>query len=185
MATSIQTAARPPAGKRPGGRSARVRQAVFDATLDVLADSGYSSLSIDAVAARAGVNKTTIYRNWPTKVDLILAAAMDRSEAMITTKSTGDPERDLVAFLKSVADNITSPVGHALMIATLNAADDPEVRKARDEFWRERFQAAADLVRAAMKHGREYSALRRPDPHRAPHRAPLLAGLHHRRAGRR
>jgi AcrR family transcriptional regulator len=135
-----------------------VRQAVFDATLDVLADIGYSALSIDAVAARAGVNKTTIYRNWPTKVDLILAAAMDRSEALITTKSTGEPESDLVAFLKSVADNITSPVGRALMIATINAVDDPEVRKARDEFWRERFQAAADLVRAAMNDGRKYSA---------------------------
>ncbi len=162
-----------------------MRQAVFDATLDVLADSDYASLSIDAVAARAGVNKTTIYRNWPTKVDLLLAAAMDRSEALITIKSTGDPERDLVAFLKSVADNITSPVGRALMIATLNAADDPEVRKARDEFWRERFQAAGDLVRVAMKDGRKYSD---SDVQLLTERliAPLyLAGLHHRRARRR
>ena len=156
MAISIQTPARPPAPKRPGGRSARVRKAVFDATLNVLA-TGYSSLSIDAVAAKAGVNKTTIYRNWPTKVDLILAAAMDRSDALITTESSGDPERDLVAFLKSVADNITSPVGRALVIATLNAADDPDVRQARDEFWRERFQAAGDFVRIAMKAGQEYS----------------------------
>jgi AcrR family transcriptional regulator len=135
-----------------------VRQAVFNATLDVLAESGYASLSIDEVAATAGVNKTTIYRNWPTKVDLILAAAKDRSETMIATKSGGDPERDLVAFLKSVADNITSPVGRALMIATINAVDDPEVRKARDEFWRERFQAAADLVQAAMDNGQAFSA---------------------------
>jgi hypothetical protein len=63
-----------------------------------------------------------------------------------------------VAFLKSVADNITSPVGRALMIATINAVDDPEVRKARDEFWRERFQAAADLVQAAMDNGQSFSA---------------------------
>jgi len=128
-----------------------VRQAVFNATLELLADSAYSSLSIDTVAARAGVNKTTIYRNWPTKVDLILAAAKERSDALIVTKSTGNPERDLVAFLRSVAENITSPPGRALVVATLNAADDPDVQRARDEFWRERFQAAGELILAAMR----------------------------------
>jgi AcrR family transcriptional regulator len=132
-----------------------VRKAVLDATLGLLAD-GYSSFSIDAVAARAGVNKTTIYRNWSSKVDLILAAAKERSEELITTKTTADPERDLVAFLTSVGNNITSPVGQALVIATLNAADDPNVRKARDEFWRERFQAAGKLVRAAMMDRHDY-----------------------------
>ena len=151
MVISTQITHRSPVGKRPGGRSARVRQAVFNATLELLADSAYSSLSIDTVAARAGVNKTTIYRNWPTKVDLILAAAKERSDALIVTKSTGNPERDLVAFLRSVAENITSPPGRALVVATLNAADDPDVQRARDEFWRERFQAAGELILAAMR----------------------------------
>jgi AcrR family transcriptional regulator len=149
VTTPTASALREPVAKRPGGRSARIRRAVFDATLNLLASEGYQSLTIDAISTAAGVNKTTIYRNWPTKTALILAAAMDRSEALITTKSTGDPERDLIAFLKSVADNITSHSGRALVIATLNAADDPDVREARDEFWRERFHAANDLIRAA------------------------------------
>ena len=135
-----------------------MRQAVFDATLNLLASSGYSLLTIDSVAAAAGVNKTTVYRNWPTKVDLILAAAEDRSEAMIMTKSRGDPERDLIALLKSVADNITSPLGRALVIATLNAAEDPDVGEARDAFWRHRFQATGDLIRGAMKDGHSATA---------------------------
>ena len=153
VGTTTPSALPDPIAKRPGGRSARIRHAVFDATLNLLAGEGSQSLTIDAIAAAAGVNKTTIYRNWPTRTALILAAAQDRSEAMITTRSTGDPERDLVAFLKSVADNITSPLGRALVIATLNAEDDPDVRKSRDEFWRERFQAAGDLIRAVTKDG--------------------------------
>jgi len=159
MATTTRRGARGLVVKRPGGRNGRVRRAVFDATLDVLAGSGYSSLTIDSVAAAAGVNKTTIYRNWPTKAALILAAAEDRSEALITTKSTGDPKRDLVAFLTSVAENITSPLGRALVISTLNEADDPDVRRARDTFWQHRFEAASDLIRAATKSGRFSSGL--------------------------
>jgi AcrR family transcriptional regulator len=139
-----------PVVKRPGGRSARIRQAVFDATLTVLAEKGVQALTFDAVAAAAGVNKTTVYRNWPTKTALILAAAEDRSAAVIVTRSTGDPERDLAAFLKSVASNITSPLGRALVIATLSEADSAEVRSAREAFWQTRFHAAANLAREAL-----------------------------------
>ena len=138
-----------PVARRPGGRSARVRKAVFDSTLALLAANGYHSLTIEAVAAAAGVNKTTVYRNWPTKAALLRAAAEDRSEATIATGTTGDPRRDLVAFLTSVADNITSPIGQALLIATLNEADDPQVRQERAEFWKHRFRAAGDLIRSA------------------------------------
>lgn len=151
MAAMIQAAATEVVARRPGGRTARVRRAVFDATLDLLASSGYQALTIESIAAAAGVNKSTIYRNWPTKATLILAATEDRSEALIRIKSTGDPEGDLVAFLTSVADSITSPLGRALISATIAAADDPEVQRARDAFWQHRFQAARDLVRTATK----------------------------------
>jgi AcrR family transcriptional regulator len=108
-------------------------------------------VTFEAIAGEAGVNKTTLYRNWPTKAALILAAAKDRSETLIQTESTGHPEEDLVRFLTSVADNITSPLGHALVVATLNDADDPDVTRARDDFWHERFQAAEELVRSASE----------------------------------
>src|SRR5262249_50537102 len=85
---------------------------------------------------------------------LILAAAKERSAALIITKSSGDPERDLVAFLRSVAANITSPLGRALVIATLTEADFPEVRSARAVFWRERFHAAGNLAREALNDDR-------------------------------
>jgi DNA-binding transcriptional regulator YbjK len=58
-------------GVRTGGRSARVREAILAATFRELIDSGYAAMSVEAVAARAGVNKTTIYRRWPTLDDLV------------------------------------------------------------------------------------------------------------------
>jgi AcrR family transcriptional regulator len=131
-----------------------VRRAVFDATLNQLVESGYQSLTVESVAAAAGVNKTTIYRNWPTKAKLVQAAAEDRSQQVIVIETTGDPERDLIALLTSVADYITAPIGQALVIATLNEAHYPEVKRARAAFWGHRFEAARGVVRSAVQHGR-------------------------------
>jgi AcrR family transcriptional regulator len=126
-----------------------VRRAVFDAALAAVAADGYHDLSIEAIAATAGVNKTTIYRNWPSKAALLRAAAEDRSQALITNRTTGDAERDLIAFLSSVAQNVTSPIGQALVISTLNDSNNPSVKQERASFWEHRFQSAADLVRSA------------------------------------
>jgi AcrR family transcriptional regulator len=61
--------------RRPGRpRSAAADEAILDATVDVLAEQGFLGLSVEAVAARAGVAKTTIYRRWPTKDDLLIDA---------------------------------------------------------------------------------------------------------------
>jgi AcrR family transcriptional regulator len=127
------------------------------ATLGLLEEAGYAGFSVEDVAARAGVNKTTIYRNWPTRTALIVAAAEARSEALIENKPTGNPERDLVAFVGSVSRNATSPLGQALIIASLNEQHDPDVRSARSSFWEKRFDAARELVRVSLKNGHHLS----------------------------
>src|SRR5262245_18589755 len=60
--------------RRTGGRSARVVATVLRTTLEVLGQQGYAGVRIDDIAARAAVNKTTIYRRWPTRADLVIAA---------------------------------------------------------------------------------------------------------------
>jgi AcrR family transcriptional regulator len=154
MSAAGRTSTRGAPVRRLGGRSARVRRAVFDAALEQVVEGGYQALTVESVAAAAGVNKTTIYRNWPSKAKLVQAAAEDRSQQLIATEASGDPERDLVALLTSVSDYIESPIGQALVIATLSEANDPEVRRARADFWDHRFQAARDVVRAAAPDGR-------------------------------
>ena len=56
-------------GARTGGRSERVVRDVLRAAIEELSTNGYSALRVEDVAARAGVNKTTVYRRWPTKAD--------------------------------------------------------------------------------------------------------------------
>ena len=69
--------------RRPGGRSARVRAAVLEATLDQLAESGYDGLSFEAVAVRAGVHKTTLYRRWSDRTALVLDAMLELSSQTV------------------------------------------------------------------------------------------------------
>src|SRR5437764_14075432 len=92
--TSDQLAARPPG--RP--RSERADKAIVDATLDLLAEEGgVTGVSIEAVAARAGVGKTTIYRRWPNKEALIIDALAALKEPFPVPR--GDSARDdLVAL---------------------------------------------------------------------------------------
>src|SRR5437879_1266577 len=56
---------------RPPGRGPKVRAAVLAATLDELEETGYAGLTIDSIARRAGVHKTTVYRRWPDRESLV------------------------------------------------------------------------------------------------------------------
>jgi AcrR family transcriptional regulator len=90
-------------GYRPPGRprDTRCDQAIIAATLHALASSGFTGLSMEAVAARAGVGKATVYRRWPTKEALVtdaLATLADTSEPV----DTGSLRDDLVAWLNTV-----------------------------------------------------------------------------------
>lgn len=88
-----------------GGRSERVVQQVLEATVAELAASGYRAFRVDTVSASAGVNKTTIYRRWPSKPLLVAAAVewMRRFVHEVPLPDTGSLERDLVeAFRRRV-----------------------------------------------------------------------------------
>ena len=64
-----------PDQRRPGRpRSEQAEQAIIEATLDLFAEQGFEGVCVEAVAARAGVGKATIYRRWPNKEELLLAA---------------------------------------------------------------------------------------------------------------
>jgi AcrR family transcriptional regulator len=64
-----------PEARRPGRpRSAKAHRAILDAALALLVEQGYHGLSMEAVAARAGVGKTTIYRRWPSKQEIVIEA---------------------------------------------------------------------------------------------------------------
>jgi AcrR family transcriptional regulator len=98
------------AARRPGRpRSERAERAILDAALELFAESGVGGVCIEAVAARAGVGKATIYRRWAGKEDLLLdALALLKSPL---PEPGGDSVRaDLVAMLRVMSQDIADPV---------------------------------------------------------------------------
>lgn len=94
--------------RRPGRpRSAQAHKAILDATLELLAQEGVQGLSIEAVAARAGVGKTTIYRRWTSKDDLIIDA-IHTVQIDFPITDSGNLRQDLVTLFKKAYHLITT-----------------------------------------------------------------------------
>src|SRR5580658_6994043 len=80
---------------RTGGRSARIVADVLRATAEELARVGYTALRMEDVARAAGVNKTTVYRRWPTKVQLVTETMRREHEQRVVAPDTGSVREDL------------------------------------------------------------------------------------------
>jgi len=138
--------------RRTGGRSARVVRDVLEATVEVLARSGYSAFSYEDVAAHAGVSRTTIYRRWPKKVELVRAALLKFAEERPTVADTGSLRGDLLVALRGCFDPSQSARDAGLLRALMADFDDPELlavaRLIRDQF---RQPAVAAVERAIAR----------------------------------
>jgi len=111
---------------RLGGRSARVVSRVLETTLEVLGRDGYAALRIEDVATRAGVNKTTIYRRWPTRAELVVAA-LTQLAGPPQAPETGELEPDLHALFMSATTLRATPAGRGVISALITERGDPEV----------------------------------------------------------
>jgi AcrR family transcriptional regulator len=96
-------AARPPG--RP--RSPEADRAILNAALDLFVEQGYEGMSMEGIAARAGVGKTTVYRRWPSKEDLIVDA-IDELIFEVEPPDTGSVREDLVELLVKIQTIMTS-----------------------------------------------------------------------------
>ena len=100
----------PPGSRRPGRpRDVRHDQAILEATLGILREHGYGGLTIDGVAAAAGVGRPTIYRRWPSKPALVVAALVDSSRLAVPVLDTGSLRRDLIAIQRHQVELMNSP----------------------------------------------------------------------------
>jgi AcrR family transcriptional regulator len=97
--------------------------AILDSALELLAATGYDRLTIDAVASRAGASKATIYRRWPGKPELVMAALSRQGTAATADVDTGDLRDDLAQAIVQLRDSLASQDG-ALILGLLNAMRD-------------------------------------------------------------
>jgi AcrR family transcriptional regulator len=120
QAETTQDAARAPG--RP--RSAASHQAILEATLELLAEKGFRAMSMDAVAARAGVSKATIYRRWKSKEELV-EELLEALVALVQPIDTGNPREDLLATGRAVTAT-AAPSMKLLMALAGEAVVNPE-----------------------------------------------------------
>jgi AcrR family transcriptional regulator len=136
---------------RPGGRSARVREAVLRATLSLLTEKGFDGFSIAEVASRAGVHETSIYRRWKTKNVLALEASLHFARSALPIPDTGSLRSDLVAVVKRLLSVMLSPEGQTVL--ALGVSQHPHVVAARRDFWRWRNDALRPIFDRALERG--------------------------------
>jgi AcrR family transcriptional regulator len=124
-------------GKRLQGRSARVLEAVLDAGLEELGRVGYEALRVEDIAALSGVNKTTIYRRWPTKLELV-AAVLGHAKEPPSEFDSGSLEGDVRAALYEMRERLHDPRHSAILRAVMAERMQPEVTEIIAEL-RERY----------------------------------------------
>ncbi len=138
---------------RPGGRSARVRQSVLDATLTLLAERGLDGVTVADIADSAGVHETSIRRRWRTRENLICDALLNYSETHLPIPDTGSLRTDLAAFASELATYLTTPLGRALLYAMARTGEDPVLAEARTAFWQTRYEIASAMLERAVARG--------------------------------
>ncbi|MGL4174117.1 MAG: TetR/AcrR family transcriptional regulator [Actinomycetota bacterium] len=138
---------------RPGGRAARVKAAVLSAVLELLAESGLAGVSIEAVSARAGVHKTTIYRRWPARVDLIRDALRERLAATLVVPDSGDIEADLITLTRSVVTLLSSPLESAVTRALVAAMPHDDITGLARDYWNHRLRMITPRIQEAIACG--------------------------------
>lgn len=139
---------------RPGGRTARNTRAIFDALFAELVERGLAGLTFEAIATRAGVHKSTLYRRWPTTDRLLAAALAEHPRNDWTPARTGDLERDLIGVGRAVLDGLDDPQVGPISRACIAAAfDSPVAAAALAAFFDDQQRRAAIVITDAIDRG--------------------------------
>lgn len=114
-------------GGRSRRRGAALEEAILGAAAEVLRESGAGGLTMDEVARRAGTNKNAIYRRWPNRVALGVAAYRRLADAEVTVPDTGSLREDALTLLRRANSTWSSPYGEILRGLIAAAGGAPEL----------------------------------------------------------
>jgi AcrR family transcriptional regulator len=133
-------------------RSERSHESILAATQELLVERGYPELTIEGIAARAGVGKQTIYRWWPSKAALVLEAYLAGAEAVPPPEEHATTRQDVCALLGWLIAVLAEPTG---LVGDLQ--HDPDLAKG---FHRDVVPARREAMHAALERGRERGEIR-------------------------
>lgn len=151
MAANAQNNA--PSGSNAGRpRSEEAHQAILRATLELLGEVGFSGLTVEGVASRAGVGKATIYRRWPSKLPLVVEAFHELPQ--LEDADTGDLAEDLRVMLRSYLHLFNeTPLAAVLPSLAGERRHNPELSELLDPVLRQRRRPLVAALERAQKRG--------------------------------
>jgi AcrR family transcriptional regulator len=121
------------------------------AALEELAAVGYASFGVEGVAERAGVHKTTVYRRWRNRENLLLEAMLERWREQVPIPDTGALRSDLFAYSKAVVAGLRVPEIEAAARAVASIGDPySALTTASRTFWAARLDLASQIVDRAV-----------------------------------
>jgi AcrR family transcriptional regulator len=141
---NAEEAARPRRG-RP--RDARLDEAILAAVVELLGEIGYAGLTMERVAARAGVSKASLYVRWPGKVGVVADALRHRSGVVPKVPDTGSLRGDMLVFLRAVVRSHRAGFARAASAVSGEIESNPELR---DAFRHSVVGTTTDRVRAIL-----------------------------------
>lgn len=134
-------------------RTQRSRQTVLTATFDLLSETGIGGFSVEEVARRSGVAKTTIYRHWPTREALVLDACV-RIGSEQETADTGTLSGDLHLHLTTIAELLRTANWSAVLPSIVDAAErDADFAIVHSEIQRAHAAPVHEIIRRAIARG--------------------------------
>lgn len=139
-------------GGRPKGGSDAIVRAVLEATLQQLGDRGFPGVSVDEVAKAAGVNKTSVYRRWPSRCALVLAALQTLRDGEPPPPQTGSVREDLIAMLRAKVAIVSTPRGRKILRAMV-ALEDEELARVAQVMRKQRYRVPIAVIEHAIARG--------------------------------
>jgi AcrR family transcriptional regulator len=134
-------------------RSEEADRAIQAATLDLLVEEGFTKMSIEGVAARAGVGKATIYRRWPAKEDLVVDAVVRHCLEHVVSPDTGSLPGDVLALLRATLGKMRRD-GHIMQAFAAEQGHHPQLAEAfRSTFLADRRAAAREILERGVARG--------------------------------
>jgi TetR/AcrR family transcriptional regulator, regulator of autoinduction and epiphytic fitness len=135
-------------------RVERSRVLVLGAAVEELADVGYGAFTIESIAARARVAKSTIYRHWPDKLSLIADAFETFHEQMVPSIDDAPPRERVERLIRHVAEVVVDSTFSRCIPALIEGAErDPRVREFHHRYSAERRQALIDVIAEGVASG--------------------------------
>lgn len=150
MTPVTETAAPPRA--RPGGRTARIRAQVLAAVEAELTENGYDALTVDTVATRAGVHRTTVYRRWHDVGGLIADVFAAASDLDWHPPHGGSLRGDLTALNREIQDSFTEKSSIAMALVAVSFRSEDAAR-ALQQLWEDRYTQCEITVERAIRRG--------------------------------